>query len=206
MTDNAIERRTFGCLAQLLEYPRPGLIEAARECQALMSPTCPEAAALLHQFCACAEQASPGDMEEAYTATFDLDAACQPYVGYHLFGETYKRSVFLLELKQRFLARGFVVKTELPDHMGVMLHFLEICDDAAMAEELVGEALLPALERMIGKSEEAEAGAEGDGRHAHPTDRMVYLLPLRAARLVLQQRQRTIKTQRRNRVQSLVGQ
>lgn len=206
MTDQAIERRMFRCLAQMLEYPQPGLVEAARECQALVSPMCPEAATLLHRFCACVEEAPPGHMEEVYTATFDLDAVCQPYVGYHLFGETYKRSLFLLGLKQRYQAHGFVAEIELPDHVGVMLHFLEVCDDAAMAEELVEEALLPALERMIGKGQKEQVGTKGDEPHARPTERMVYALPLQAVRLVLQQRQRTIKTQRRNRVQSLVGQ
>ncbi len=204
MTDQAIERRMFRCLAQLLEYPQPGLVGAAQECQALMSPTCPEAAALLHQFYACAEEAPLGHMQETYTATFDLDAVCQPYVGYHLFGETYKRSVFLLGLKQCYQAHGFTVEAELPDHLAVMLHFLETCDDATVAEELIGEALLPALERMIGKSDEG-AGAEGDERHVPSSDRLVYLLLLQAARLVLQQHLMHNEEPATKEVQSLAG-
>ncbi len=204
MTDQVIERRIFRCLAQLLEYPQLGLVEAARECEALASPAYPEAATLLHQFCDCAEVAPLGHMQEAYTAAFDLDAVCQPYVGYHLFGETYKRSVFLLGLKQCYQAHGFTVETELPDHLAVMLHFLETCDDATVAEELVGEALLPALERMIGKSDEG-AGAKSDERHVPSTDRLVYPLLLQAARLVLQQHLMHNEEPATKEVQSLAG-
>lgn len=148
-------RTILSLFADMLEYPRPGLSEAAQECAALVTPQNPEAGTRLLGFCAFVEQTPLGRLEEVYTGTFDLDAACHPYVGYHLFGESYRRSVFLLELKERYRAHGFVMEHELPDHLAVLLRFLAISDDAALTGEIIHEALLPALERMTGKAPSA---------------------------------------------------
>jgi len=177
----------LGLFADILEYPRPGLAETVRECEALVSAGNPEAAALLGGFRALVEETAPGRLEEIYTGTFDLDAACYPYVGYHLFGESYKRSVFLLELKERYRAQGFDVENELPDHLAVLLRFLAINDDVTLAGEIVHEALLPTLERMTGRArsagyeeEEKLLSSQDHSRHSP------YYGVLEALRLVLQ--------------------
>ncbi len=148
-------RAILSLFADLLDYPRPGLMGAVRKCAALVAPHNPEAGMLLRAFCAFVQQTPPGHLEEVYTGTFDLDAACHPYVGYHLFGESYKRSVFLLELKQRYRAQGFAVENELPDHLVVLLRFLAQSDDAPLVREIICQAMLPALERMTGKAPSA---------------------------------------------------
>ena len=166
MTLETIERRLFQRFAELLEYPQPGLVEAARECEALISLV-PSfhvsgerrdrgAAVLLREFRTFVEATPLGRVEEIYSGTFDLDVACHPYVGYHLFGESYKRSVFLLELKERYRAQGFnVPENELPDHLAVLMRFLAVTDDITLAGEIIHEAMLPALERMMGKAKSA---------------------------------------------------
>ena len=88
----AAERRLYGLFAQLLEYPRGNVAEAARACEALLAREHAEAARLVAEFSVVAESAPPGRLEELYSATFDLNAICHLYVGYHLFGESYKRS------------------------------------------------------------------------------------------------------------------
>lgn len=198
---SGIDRRLFSLFADLLEYPGARLARAARECEALVAPVNEEAAALLRRFRAFVETTPPGRVEEVYTGTFDLDAACHPYVGYHLFGESYTRSVFLLGLKERYAAHGFSAGTELPDHLAVLLRFLATSDDAGLEAELIHEALLPALERMTGgnreRAEGAAAGAEegaaaGDGEAAaekleRAPGSPEYVRVLRALRLVLRQ-------------------
>jgi nitrate reductase delta subunit len=155
MDGDTTRKRTFQLLAGVLEYPQPGLAEAVRECTALLAADNLAAAACLREFGAFVEETPPGRLEEIYTGTFDLDAACYPYVGYHLFGESYQRSLFMLGLSERYRAQGFpagglrsAIAGELPDHLAVLLHFLAACDDAALAGELVRDALLPALKRM----------------------------------------------------------
>ena len=166
MALKTVNRQLFLCFAELLDYPQPGLIEAARECEALISLLCSSpvlgegqdesAAVLLREFRTFVEATPLGRLEEIYSGTFDLDAAYHPYVGYHLFGESYKRSVFLLELKERYRAKGFdVPENELPDHLALLLRFLAITDDVTMAGEIIHEGLLPAMERMMGKAKSA---------------------------------------------------
>ncbi len=166
-------RRLYGLFAQLLEYPRGSVAEAARACQALAALEHPEAASKLAEFAAMAEATPPGQLEEIYTRTFDLNGLCYPYVGYHLFGESYKRSLLLVGLKERYRAVGLDTGSELADHVAVVLRFLGILDDAQLGRELVEEALLPALLRMTRHGEdgdedgEPEARDPADGREAY---------------------------------------
>ncbi|MBI2862426.1 MAG: nitrate reductase molybdenum cofactor assembly chaperone [Chloroflexi bacterium] len=186
MAQEASEGRVMGLFAKMLGYPEPGLPEVVRECEALLLPGSEEATALLSRFRRFVEGTPLGRQEEIYTGTFELDPACYPYVGYHLFGETYKRSVFLLELKERYRAQGFVIENELPDHLAVLLWFLATTEDAVLAREIIHEALLPALERMMGKAksagyEDGPVEPKESPRRDHP-----YSGVLEALQLVLQ--------------------
>ncbi len=138
----------YGLFAELLEYPRSVPVDAVRECRRLVEGIDPEAAPLLEEFETYLGGADTGSLQEVYTQTFDLEATWHPYVGYHLFGETYQRSVFLVALKDRYQRLGFVDDSELPDHLPVMLRFLSICDDEAMTDEIVTEGILPMLLKM----------------------------------------------------------
>ncbi len=172
-----VERRLFALFADVFEYPGPRVARAVRECEALVAPRSVEAAALLGEFRAFVERTPLARLEEVYTGTFDLDAACHPYVGYHLFGETYKRSVFLVGLRERYRKIGYQDGGELPDHLAVLLRFLALTDDAVLAEEIVREALLPALDRMTG-SDDADpevAGHEPKPKHYQPVLRALHI-------------------------------
>lgn len=162
MKTRSAERRTLQLLANLLEYPSGKPAEEAEECAALVSPTNGEAADKLRQFQAFAAATPMGRLEEVYTNTFDLDATCHPYIGYHLFGESYKRSTFLLELKDRYKRVGFVPsETELPDRLSVLLRYLSITKDEEDKQEIINEGLLPTLKKMEKVStEEAPEGSE----------------------------------------------
>jgi nitrate reductase molybdenum cofactor assembly chaperone len=155
------ESRVLGLFADLLEYPRSDVAQTARDCRDLVAEDSPEAAKLLGQFVVFAERTPQDTIEEIFTATFDLNASCHPYVGYHMFGEAYQRSALLLELKDRFRVRGFDPGVELPDHIAVLLRFMSICtDDPEANEEIAREALLRTLEPMT-LAPEAEP-VEGD--------------------------------------------
>ncbi|MCZ7545965.1 MAG: nitrate reductase molybdenum cofactor assembly chaperone [Anaerolineae bacterium] len=157
MAATASTRRIFNLFADILEYPRPGLAETARACAALLAEANAEAVALLGEFAAFVAATPPGRLEEIYTAAFDLDATYYPYVSYHLLGESYTRSAFIVELKARYQVQGFDVENELPDHLVVILRFLAGCDDAALAAELIDDALRPALARMVGQEAAEDA-------------------------------------------------
>jgi len=156
-------RKLYSCFARMLEYPAGGTLQAALIAQGLLMDEDPESAARLKEFHDYAASLPPGRLEEVYTGTFDLDAACHPYVGYHLFGETYKRSIFLVELKSRYKAQSFTFSdNELPDHFAVVLHFLAATPDDTQVEEIVRDAMLPVLDRMTGRVKSAGFDEDAD--------------------------------------------
>ncbi|MBV8074387.1 MAG: molecular chaperone TorD family protein [Candidatus Eremiobacteraeota bacterium] len=143
----------LGLFAELLDYPHSHLAQTARECSAAVAVTNAEAATRLDEFAVFVERTSFDMLEEIYTATFDLNASRHPYIGYHLFGEAYKRSVFMLELKDRYAKYGFDFGAELPDHVSVMLRFMAMCPSEEVVAELAREALLTTLEPMMAPAE-----------------------------------------------------
>lgn len=145
-------------LAQLLEYPGPELRQVARRCVAELAGISSEAAQLLQSFYDAIQSMQLGQLEELYTSTFELDATCHPYVGYHLLGESYKRSVFMLRLKELYRESGLVEGSELPDHLALILRYLARQIQPSVRAEIIEEAVLPALERML------PAGDAGEGQ------------------------------------------
>ncbi len=184
----ASSSRVLELFAELLEYPRPGLAERARECRALIALESAEAATLLGQFGAFAERTPHSTLEEIFTATFDLNATCHPYVGYHMFGEAYKRSALLLELQNRYRERGFDPGVELPDHISVLLRFMALDPDSDATREIAQEALIQTLEPMTAPPETV---AVDEGEEPPPEVFDLgddYRRVLRALRLILEVR------------------
>ncbi|MCL4830863.1 MAG: molecular chaperone TorD family protein [Caldilineaceae bacterium] len=149
MNGEPMAGRVFQLFATLLDYPRMPLTGVAGECAALVRGRSPEAASRLRQFESFAEKTALTRLEEIYTGVFELDATCHPYAGYHLFGESYKRSAFLLELKERYRLYNIRCGSELPDHLAVMLRFLAVNEDLTDSEEIIREALHPTLRKML---------------------------------------------------------
>jgi len=79
----------------------------------------------------------PGELAADYVATFDHRRRCCPFLTYYAYGDTRKRGMALLQLKQTYAAAGLnLVGDELPDHLCVVLEFAGTGDHAA------GQALL----------------------------------------------------------------
>jgi nitrate reductase molybdenum cofactor assembly chaperone NarJ/NarW len=119
------------------------------------------------------EKRTLGQMQELYTSTFDMQPVCYPYVGYQLFGESYKRGAFMARLNGAYHASGYSAETELPDHICVILRFLGL--EIARAEDdfgnaLVREGLIPALEKM------ADVLKQTDNPYHHVVAALLFLL------------------------------
>jgi nitrate reductase molybdenum cofactor assembly chaperone len=136
-------------LAEVIDYPGPDLPQRVDECIALSSSLHEEATRLLEEFRAFLGKFPLERLEELYTRTFDLEAACYPYVGYHLFGDGNHRGVFLAGLKEHYQIYDFSAGNELPDHLAVMLRFLARDDDSEERDELLSLCILPALRKML---------------------------------------------------------
>lgn len=182
MIREPIEGRVFQLFAELLDYPRAPLAGAAGECASLVASRSAEAEASLREFESFAAITPLTRLEELYTGVFELDATCHPYIGYHLFGESYKRSAFLIALKEHYRPYGIGCGTELPDHLPVVLRFLAVDEDMAEIEEMIREALHPALRKMLKNKDEEPP----DPDIPKPPDRGVeYRRVLQALRSVL---------------------
>ena len=81
-------------------------------------------------------------LQADYVATFDQRKRCCLYLTYYAHGDTRKRGMALLGLKQSYAAAGLhLTDDELPDHLAVLLEYAAIEPEA-------GEALL--LEHRAG--------------------------------------------------------
>lgn len=176
------EGRIFVLFAEILQYPgpgMPGMKDVAKECEALLATRHPQAAALLAEFLATTEGMPKARLEEEYTRIFDMNPDSSPYVGYHLFQDSYKRSLFLVELKRRYREQGFPLdQKELPDHLCLILRFLAESKDDELNRELIEEAVIPSLDQIVKKNEKSAQPAEKLG---------AYQSVLEALRLILQQ-------------------
>ncbi|MFD8005355.1 nitrate reductase molybdenum cofactor assembly chaperone [Streptomyces mirabilis] len=90
----------------------------------------------LLRFTAHAEQTAPADLAAVYVATFDHRKRCCLYLTYYAHGDTRKRGIGLLRLKQTYATSGWRLgDDELPDHLAVVLEF-------AAADPATGARLL----------------------------------------------------------------
>jgi nitrate reductase molybdenum cofactor assembly chaperone NarJ/NarW len=168
----------YQLFARMLEYPTPALPREARKCLELLASGCgtpasaggenwspsgrAEAAALVERFCGYVEGTPLAQVEELYTRTFDMQPVCYPYVGHQLFGESYKRSMFMAELNAGYRERGFSAGAELPDHIAVVLRFLASGVEGDFSQGLLNEGLIPALGKMEQAFGESSANPYAD--------------------------------------------
>lgn len=108
----------------LLGYPdenQPAHLSMARRA----APALPaEVRAPLLRFLEQAEDTGPEALAAAYVATFDHRKRCCPYLTYYAHGDTRKRGLALVRLKQTYARAGWrLTDDELPDHLAVVLEF-----------------------------------------------------------------------------------
>ena len=139
----------YRLFAEIMDYPGAELGNHLNDCIALLSMEHPAAAELLKHF-QIARQAMPANrLEEIYTTTFDMRPDCTLNLGYHLFSDDWRRSIFLAKLNELYDALGFKADGDLPDYLPIVLRFLAIADVKPEAAELVEDGLIPAISRII---------------------------------------------------------
>jgi nitrate reductase delta subunit len=135
--------------AVLFSYPDGATRATADVCRQLLEPLRPAAAAHLQGFGEFLEATDDGRIEELFTATFDLQSVCHPYIGYQLCGESQQRGLFLMKLNELYRRQDFTPGVELPDHLSEVLRFVGVCSDQGCRRELIADGLLPTLEKIL---------------------------------------------------------
>ncbi|GEM88915.1 nitrate reductase molybdenum cofactor assembly chaperone [Oceanithermus desulfurans] len=133
----------FEALALAFTYPREGLLEAL-EAELERAPAGPARKAFA-RFVAEVKRLELARWEEVYTATLDMNPRLVPYIGYVVWGESYRRGEFLARLKQAMDRLDLDTAGELPDHLVPVLRYLARTDEPL--PELL-EVLEPALARI----------------------------------------------------------
>jgi nitrate reductase delta subunit len=88
-------------------------------------------------------------LQELYTQTFDMNPAATLDIGWHLFGESYKRGAFLVGMREDFRTHGLDEGVELPDHLPNVLRLLARLEESEHAELLHRACVAPALLQML---------------------------------------------------------
>ncbi|HKL25709.1 MAG TPA: nitrate reductase molybdenum cofactor assembly chaperone [Desulfuromonadales bacterium] len=134
--------------AALLSYPDERIAARAAACATHLDQFSPAGRKQLEPFLQYVGSSAPTAVEEAFTNSFDLQAACHPYVGYQLCGESQQRTFFMIKLQEIYRDHGFAAASDLPDHFCEVLRFIGAIDAQGARLEIIRDGLLPALEKM----------------------------------------------------------
>ena len=117
--------RLFELTALLLGYPDRELHSAHAELTAAASEIPDDGAAVqIRTFLDWFANTPQHEVEQHYVQVFDLRRRSGLYLTYYLHGDTRKRGIALLTLKQRYKAHGLRLRAgELPDLLPVVLEF-----------------------------------------------------------------------------------
>lgn len=146
----------YAAFADLLMYPRSDPRALVERCRAGLgrSSRGEEAERLLSEFEDAARRVGITGLEEAYTVGFDLAPSGTLYVGHHVFGENMRRSLFLCRLVELYRESGAdCAGGELPDHLTSILRYLDGGKGGTAREELVADAVIPALSHIVSSLE-----------------------------------------------------
>lgn len=139
----------YQLFAEILDYPGRPISQAIKQCLAILPIECSEAAANLKDFEIASTTMELARLQELYTESFDLKPDCTLNMSYHLFGDDWRRSMFLAELKGIYESNSFQTGNELPDHLCLILRFIALKGPEGQTNDLAQECVVPALRRMI---------------------------------------------------------
>lgn len=139
-------RNLYTILAGLLEYPGDDWDEHLKRAEALRLPG--NSHGLLREFLQEVQSAPVPLLQECYTGLFDLNPVCTLEAGYHLFGENYKRGLFLANLSETERNHNIALNGQLPDYLPALLVLLDRLPDDELRADLISQCMVPALEKI----------------------------------------------------------
>ena len=150
--------RALFLFSRILEYPQAILTDDIEECLQKIKDYDRVSTQSLKKFSAKVSKIPLLELQELYTQHIDFNPSCSLYVGYHLYGDSYKRSKFLVELRTLYQEAHFIEKgSELPDSLPIILHYFAehsyYSDNALL---IIKESLLPCLKKLQGSFKKAK--------------------------------------------------
>jgi nitrate reductase molybdenum cofactor assembly chaperone NarJ/NarW len=139
----------YETLADLLDYPAENWRELLGLGAGIVITGDPDLVASLVQFQANVKELSLSALQELYTRTFDLNPVCSLEIGYHLFGENYKRGEFLANLRETEAPFDLGQQRQLPDYLPVLLRLLTRLERGELRDSLIADCMIPGIDKMI---------------------------------------------------------
>ena len=113
----------LGILSEAFRYPAPGIEARLKAASDQLS-----SASLRRAFIKFLDSIGRQDLrawEELYTRTFDFNPATAPYVGFHVWGDSYRRGAFMVQMSRALRAEGLLWEGEMPDHASLVMQILD---------------------------------------------------------------------------------
>jgi nitrate reductase delta subunit len=142
-------------LSAVLSYPKEDYKARVERCATLIESfanahpeEAADAAKELKKFSDAIAPLSVEELEELFTRTFDINPVCSLELGWHLYGETYERGAFMVQMRDVLRRCAVEESSELPDHLShALLALGRMRDDEADA--FVRTRLHKALGKML---------------------------------------------------------
>lgn len=138
----------FEHLAGVFSYPTAQIFEDVDRLYHQDLTWSPEDAQTMKPFYELIRASSMKEIEELFTATFDLNSSCCLEVGWHLYGEDYQRGAFLVNMRQTLAEEHLEESHELPDHLSHCLRLLPRLEPED-AEAFAQSYLQPAITKIL---------------------------------------------------------
>ncbi|MFV0533393.1 MAG: nitrate reductase molybdenum cofactor assembly chaperone [Cumulibacter sp.] len=124
-------RDAWQCVSLLLEYPGEDFAERVDAVDRALSDVPARVAEALREFLVGIDGVSLRDLRAEYVDTFDVTRKCCLHLTYYTHGDTRRRGVALIEIKQAYRHAGVQLDdsdAELPDFLPVLLEFGAFAD------------------------------------------------------------------------------
>ncbi len=131
-------QKQFKLIAFLLQYPDEALMHSLLDVsEAVADIDDPQIRKTVQRFRAHLENTPLMELQEHYTAAFDMDPGTCLNLTYHLFGDDAERGRVLSALQQVYDRAGYsAAAPELPDYLPMVLEFLAVQPGAADVDRL----------------------------------------------------------------------
>lgn len=117
-------RATWQLASLLIDYPTDDLVCRAPALRAALAHVPEPARGELAAYVDCLATTPLRELQADYVDTFDVTRRCALHLTYYTCGDTRKRGVELVRIKQAYRTAGVEMSdAELPDHLAVILEF-----------------------------------------------------------------------------------
>ncbi|MBT3189853.1 MAG: nitrate reductase [Anaerolineae bacterium] len=138
-------------MAEALRYPHPGQVNALYTKVSKLNGQLGNKS--FTDFLTKIESLSLSEQEELFTRTLDLSPLAAPYVGYQIWGESYKRGEFMAQLNHEMKVNQIDLEGELPDHLRPILQYLSISSSPLPELIEVLETSIKSMRNSLKKTE-----------------------------------------------------